>query len=457
MSVVRNLLAQGDVYLGKNVYLNYEDPRTITNIKGDTQLQKKLTVLGNTQLNTLNVSQSANLENTLDVGLKTTLNDELNVKKDTLLEQDLTVLGNTSFGGQIDITGNANIAVLTVNNTSTFKDDVKLEKDINIDGSVDISTGLNVEGEARVVGNSYFNNDVQVGGNLTVLGDMVTKTSRELIVGDSNITLNSGFTDNSNPGTGIISTIRSLGYTTILQMNSITNKIIFSVTNTPPEIEDPNFISNDFLNFLSVGNLIQVSGCDQSNDGVYIVEQIDNDGIIISQDLTNFNDVDTTADFVSYNVDLSEDFTETQEMNRPTISLVYLGHVRISYKDSRGVVEYGHGSSINTVTKYQDLLKSSFELTYNEIDISSVQSGTTIYTLPVFVNRYYGSTTDFNVYLVPCGNGLSTKIINDTNYNMNVHVNDSNIESIEGEDYIEIPSNCHITLTGYGTSKWAIM
>lgn len=457
MSVVRNLLAQGDVYLGKNVYLNYEDPRTITNIKGDTQLQKKLTVLGNTQLNTLNVSQTTNLENTLDVTLKTTLNDELNVKKDTLLEQDLTVLGNTSFGGQIDITGNANIAVLTVNNTSTFKDNVKLEKDINIDGTVGISTDLNVDGEVRVVGNSYFNNDVQVGGNLTVLGDMVTKTSRELIVGDSNITLNSGFTDSSNPGTGIISTIRSLGYTTILQMNSITNKIVFSVTNTPPETEDPNFITNDFLNSLSVGNLIQVSGCDQSNDGVYIVEQIDNDGIIISQDLTSFNDVDTTADFVSYTIDLSEDFTETQEMNKPTVSLVYLGHVKISYKDSRGVVEYGHGSSINTVTKYQDLLKSSFELTYNEVDVSSVQAGTTIYTLPVFVNRYYGSTSDFDVYLVPCGNGLSTKIINDTNYNMNVYVNDSTIESIEGEDYIEIPSNCHITLTGYGTSKWAIM
>jgi hypothetical protein len=146
-----------------------------------------VTIGGSFASNLIPSSDSTRDLGTTDVRWRTAFVDDINIGA------DLIVGGNIDLNGDLDVSG-----------ISTFASDVDINADLDVDGRTElditnIAETLNVVGVSTFVGDGNFINNLTVGGDLNVTGDIVYD---EVTGRNINITGISTFEGNTSIGVG---------------------------------------------------------------------------------------------------------------------------------------------------------------------------------------------------------------------------------------------------------------
>ena len=168
------------------------------NVTGESTLKGGLTVIGNTETDTLNVNGAAKVDslevvNSATVGDKLTVGNGLDVTGNALLNNDLTVNGATKLNGDVTVGGEAKF-----NEKATFNGKAIFNENIDVNGFANLNSGAKVNGELTVNGATKVNDDLTVNGDALVNGSLDISNGKFKVDADGN----TEFIGNLNIGHG---------------------------------------------------------------------------------------------------------------------------------------------------------------------------------------------------------------------------------------------------------------
>ena len=190
-------------------------------------------------------------------------------------------------------------------------------------------TTLSTTGSTTLDSLTVTNNAV-VSGNLTVSGDLTTNISNEVLIGDSFLNLNAGYTTNSGAKSGLV--------------------LNYLPTATGDTAATGGFASTSTLtttgaSVFSAGDIIQISDADNgSNNGLYEV----------ASHSTNTLTIDTTPTHPFSKAAFVQDTGDTN-------AVITKVTVRTLFADTDGTLTTAAGSTVSTVTSSETVLSTGVQ------------------------------------------------------------------------------------------------
>ena len=234
----------------------------------------------------------------------------------------LAVTNNATVGGTFgagastlasaNVTGTLGVIGAATLSSATLSSTLGVTGISSMDGGIQVNTNkFTVDPN----GNMVLAGSASIDGALVVKGDMITRSEKEVNVGDSHIYLNAENTDTTNSSRGGI----------------VINHKAISATKTVQSTDgtDRKIVVDDASPF-DTGYIIQVHGATADDiNGLYVVDSVDapNNAIII--------DTASGLDFVKNSI-------TTGTASGETISIVHVevGHLRLD----EGTIEFASGS-----------------------------------------------------------------------------------------------------------------
>jgi hypothetical protein len=238
LNVNKNASFYSAVFLGDdlNVTGNTSLSSTLT-VYGNTSMINNLTVysntsvIGSTNLNYLNVSNTAVFSNPVFVNSSLNVNDNINITKDLNVNGNTSILLNLQVNKNINVSDTSNLTFLNVLDKSTFMKPVTMNQNLNVSGNTNISTLI-------VKGNTNYN--TMNGISIFNIGNISTDSIKAANVSGDYI---------SAPFiSGVKARFTTLEYTTLTQVATAAN---FQNTITTLEVSDYNPTAED----LAKGNV----------------------------------------------------------------------------------------------------------------------------------------------------------------------------------------------------------
>jgi|GEM_PF-881631 len=188
-TINNSLKVLGESYISQKLGIGVEAPSVSLDIAGSIKATDNITTQS---MNSTDVTfqslktNTANVQNTLDVTGVATMNNTLNVVGNTNLTSDLNVGGNSILNGnlgigvasateKLEVQGNAKISETlsanTINATTGDFDNMSL-KDANISNTLTVDGVTTLNDALSVGGNTTLNSDLNVSGNNIVNGNL---------------------------------------------------------------------------------------------------------------------------------------------------------------------------------------------------------------------------------------------------------------------------------------------
>jgi len=155
LDVSGSLRVTEDARILSNLFVNKE-----AFVNGSTFFKTNVSVLGNTQLNTLHTTGNTSIQSRLFVNGSSLFNANVSVLGDTFL-QTLTTTGNTSIQSQLFVNGSTLLKNVSISGVCTIKD-------------LNVNQSLNVGGNVSISGTTY------IGGLLTLQNDLTSYSDRRI-------------------------------------------------------------------------------------------------------------------------------------------------------------------------------------------------------------------------------------------------------------------------------------
>ena len=165
-------------------------------VAGDTIIDKDLTVNGNS-----NVHGDSYVEGNQTIEKDLTVNGDSNFGGNVTIEKDLSVNGNALINGNEEVKGDFKVdgasefdGNITANKDLTVKGDATFEKDVTVNNDFTVGGNTNLGGDVHVAGNSQFDSDVNIAGNTIINKDLKVEGKTELnelnVAGDTSFNKN---------------------------------------------------------------------------------------------------------------------------------------------------------------------------------------------------------------------------------------------------------------------------
>lgn len=190
-------------------------------------------------------------------------------------------------------------------------------------------TTLSTTGATTLDSLTVTNNAI-VSGNLTVSGDLTTNVSNEVLIGDSFLNLNAGYTTNSGAKSGLVLNYLPTATTDTAATGG------FASTST---------LTTTGASVFSAGDIVQISGAaNESNNGLYEV----------ASHSTNTLTIDTTPTHPFSKAAFVQDTGDTS-------AAVTKVNVRTLFADTDGTLTTSAGSTVSTVTSSATVLSTGVQ------------------------------------------------------------------------------------------------
>ena len=191
-----NLQVKGSIGVTGNAFIYSELNVTDATILHDTlQVGEKATLLDE-----LYVTQNAEFQSKLDVGSKTTLSDTLDVARQVTLSDDLDVSGDVDFKSKLDVADAVALAdTLDVTQKTTLSADLDVGGAADLKGELDVAGATSIADTLDVTKKTTLSDDLDVSGDTdlqskldvagtTALADTLDVTKKTTLLDDLDVT-----------------------------------------------------------------------------------------------------------------------------------------------------------------------------------------------------------------------------------------------------------------------------
>ena len=202
-----NIDANGNLDVDGQTDLDVLNVGELATFSANIDANGDLDVDGRTELDITNISETLNVVGVATFANNIDVNGDLDVDGRTELDitnisETLNVTGIATFAdnidanGDLDVDGTTELDVLNVAETATFSSNIDANGDLDVDGRTELDI-TNISETLNVTGITTFENNVNVGGALSVTGNSYFVGVVTFAAGtDGNIVLGDAATDN---------------------------------------------------------------------------------------------------------------------------------------------------------------------------------------------------------------------------------------------------------------------
>ena len=202
-----NIDANGNLDVDGQTDLDVLNVAELATFSANIDANGDLDVDGRTELDITNISETLNVVGVATFANNIDANGDLDVDGRTELDitnisETLNVTGIATFAnnidanGDLDVDGTTELDVLNVAETATFSSNIDANGDLDVDGRTELDI-TNISETLNVTGITTFENNVNVGGALSVTGNSYFVGVVTFAAGtDGNIVLGDAATDN---------------------------------------------------------------------------------------------------------------------------------------------------------------------------------------------------------------------------------------------------------------------
>lgn len=233
--------------------------------------------LGNTTVGTLGASGAATLSSTLAVTGAVTLSDSLSAGASTLSSAAIT--NNATVGGTLGVTGNTTLSGTLSAGASTLSS-ASITNNATVGGTFGATGAATLSSTLAVTGVATFSDDLNVAGDLTVNGSIISRGQQDVIIKDAFLDLAFGdFSGAVTSGGFTVSMNKAVDFTaeTVTTFTAKDGAILptFTVSGSPA------FVAGDIVAITGAG--------DSENDGLFAVESVSGSVVVIKNNLAGLS------------------------------------------------------------------------------------------------------------------------------------------------------------------------